>query len=76
MPLSLLNEAVILLRTVEIEEIRLRALQHLLEEMHHIARSSHRTEEGDGTVTNGLDKEEEDKDNNDPSITPPTYRDG
>ena len=75
-PSSLLSEAAILLRTVEAEEIRLRALQHLLEETHCIAHSSPRTEGEDGTVTNNLDKEEEDKDNNDPSTTPPTHRDG
>ena len=76
MPLSLLNEAVVLLRTVEIEEICLCALRHLLEETHCIARSSNKIEEEDGTVTNDSGKEEEDKDNNDPSTTPPTCRDG
>ena len=76
MPSSLLNEAIILLRTVEIEEIRLRALRHLLEETHRIACSSNRTEEEDGTVTNDSDKEEEDKDSNDPNITPPMHHNG
>ena len=76
MPLCLLNEVAILLRTVEMEEIRLRALRHLLEEMHHIACSSPRAGEEDGTVTNDLAKEEEDKDNHDPSTTPPTHHDG
>ena len=75
-PSSLLSEAAILLRTVEAEEIPLRALRHLLEEMHRIAHSSNRTEEEDGTVTNNSAKEGEDKDNNDPNTTPPTHRDG
>ena len=75
MPSSLLNKAVTLLRTVEIEEIHLRALQHLLEETHRIACSSHKTEEEDGTVTSDLDKEE-DKDNSDPNTTPPTHHNG
>ena len=61
---------------MEVEEICLHALRHLLEEMHRIAHSSRRTEEEDGTVTNDLDKEEEDRDNSDPSTTPPTHRDG
>ena len=74
-PSCLLKEAIILLRTVEIEEIHLHALRHLLEKMHRIALSSRRTREEDGTVTNGLDKEEEDKNNSDPSTTPPTHRD-
>ena len=77
MPSSLLSEATILLRTLEVEEIRLRALRHFLEETHRIAHSSHKTEEEDGTVTNDSAKEEEeDKDNNDPSTTPPTHHDG
>ena len=76
MPSSLLNEAIILLRTLEVEEIRLRALRHFLEETHRIAHSFPRTEEEDGTVTNDLDKEEEGKDNSDPNTTPPTHRDG
>ena len=77
MPLSLLNEAAALLRTVEIEEIRLHALRHLLEETHCIARSSSKTEGEDGTVTNDSGKaEEEDKDNSDPSTTLPTHCDG
>ena len=75
MPLSLLNEAIILLRTVKIEEICLCTLQHLLEETHHIAHSSPRTKEKDGTVANNSGKEE-DKDNNDPNTTPPTCCDG
>ena len=75
-PSSLLSEATLLLKTLEVEETRLRALRHLLEETHRIAHSSNRTEEEDGTVTNDLAKEEEDKDNNDPNITPPTHRDG
>ena len=75
-PSSLLSEAAILLRTVEAEEIHLRALRHLLEETHRIGHSSRRTEEEDGTVTNDSDKEEEDKDNNDPNTTPPMHRDG
>ena len=75
MPSSLLSEAAILLRTLEAEEICLRALRHLLEETHRIAHSSPRTEAEDGTVTNDLDKEEGDKDN-DPSTTPPTRHDG
>ena len=76
-PSSLLSEATILLRTLEVEETRLRALRHFLEEMHRIAHSSPRTEEEDGTVTSDLDKEEEeDKDSNDPNTTPPTHRDG
>ena len=75
-PSSLLSEAAILLKTVEVEEIHLRALRHLLEETHRIAHSSRRTEEEDGTVTNDSDKEEEDKDNSDPSTTPPMHRDG
>ena len=75
-PSSLLSEAATLLRTVEAEEIRLHALRHLLEEMHCIAHSSPRTEGEDGTVTNDSDKEEEDRDNNDPNTTPPTHRDG
>ena len=62
--------------TLEVEETRLRALRHFLEETHRIGRSSLRTEEEDGTVTNDSDKAEEDKDNNDPSTTPPTHRDG
>ena len=61
---------------MEAEEIRLCALRHLLEETHRIAHSSPRTEEEDGTVTSDLDKEEEDRDNNDPSTTPPMHRDG
>ena len=76
MPSSLLSEAATLLRTVEAEEIRLRALRHLLEETHRIVHSSNRTEEEDGTVTNNSDKEEEDRDNSDPNITPPTHHDG
>ena len=77
MPSSLLNEAAILLRTVEIEEIHLHALRHLLEETHRIAHSSNRTEEEDGTVTSDSDKEEEeDRGNNDPSTTQPMHRDG
>ena len=75
-PSSLLNEATTLLRTLEVEETRLNALRHLLEEMYRIARSSNRTEEEDGTVTNDLAKEGEDKDNNEPNTTPPTHRDG
>ena len=75
-PSSLLSEATILLRTLEVEKTRLRALRHFLEETHRIAHSSPRTEEEDGTVTNDSAKEEEDKDNNDPSITPPTHHDG
>ena len=75
-PSSLLSEATILLRTLEVEETRLRALRHFLEETHRIAHSSNRTEEEDGTVTNDLVKEEEDKDNSDPSTTPPTHHDG
>ena len=78
MPSSLLNEATVLLKTPEIEEIRLHALRHLLEETHCIACSSPRTEEEDGTVTSDLDKEEEeeDKGNNDPNTTPPTHCNG
>ena len=79
MPLFLLNEAAALLKIVEIEEIHLRALRHLLEEMHCIARSSSKTEEEDGTVTNDSGKEEEDKgdkDSSDPSSTLPTHHDG
>ena len=79
MPLFLLNEAAALLKIVEIEEICLRALQHLLEKMHRIARSSSKTEEEDGTVTNDSGKEEEDKgdkDSSDPSSTLPTHHDG
>ena len=76
MPLSLLNEAIILLRTVEIEEIRLHTLRHLLEEMHCITHSSPRTEEEDGTVTNDLGKKGEDKGNSDPNTTPPMHRSG
>ena len=76
MPSCLLNEAIILLRIVEIKEICLCTLRHLLEEMHCIAHSSPRTEEEDGTVTNNSDKEEEDKDNNNPSTTPPMRRNG
>ena len=76
-PSSLLSEATILLRTLEVEETHLRALRHFLEETHRIAHSSLRTEEEDGTVTNDSAKEEvEDKDNNDPNTTPPTHRDG
>ena len=75
-PSSLLNEAIILLRTVEIEEIRLCTLQHLLEKTHHIACSSHRTEEEDGTATNNSDKEEGDKDSSNPNTTPPMHCDG
>ena len=41
-----------------------------------IALSSHKTEEEDGTVTNNLDKEEEDKDSSNPSITPPMHHNG
>ena len=61
---------------MEIEEICLCALQHLLEEMHCIACSSPKTEEEDGTITNDLDKEEEGKDNNNLSTTQPMHRDG
>ena len=78
-PSSLLSEATILLRTLEVEEIHLRALRHFLEETHRIARSSPRTEEEDGTVTNDSAKEEEegkDKDNNDHNTTPPTHHNG
>ena len=74
-PLSLLNEAITLLRTVEIEEICLCALRHLLEETHHIDCSSRRTEEEDGIVTNDLDREEKDKDSSDHNTTPPTHHD-
>ena len=65
----------LLLKEVEIEEIRLRTLQHLLEETHCIAHSSPRTEGEDGTVTNDLDKEEG-EDNSDPNTIPPTHHDG
>ena len=75
-PSCLLNEAIIQLRTLEIEEIRLHTLRHLLEETHCIAHSSLRTEEEDGTVTNDSGKEEGDKDSSDPNTTPPTPRDG
>ena len=75
-PSSLLSEATILLRTLEVEETRLRALQHFLEETRRIGHSSLRTEEEDGTVTNDSAKEEEDKGNNNPNTTPPTHRDG
>ena len=61
---------------MEIQEICLHALQHLLEEMYHITLSSHKTEEEDGTVTSNLDKEEEDKDHSNPSTTPPMYYNG
>ena len=74
MPSSLLNEAATLLRIVEIEEIRLHALRHLLEETHCIACSSSKTGEEDGTATNDSDKEEEeDRGNNDLNTTPPTH---
>ena len=76
MPSCLLNEAITLLRTVEIEEIRLRALRHLLEETHCITLSSPKTREEDETVTSNSDKEEGDKDNNDPSTTPPMHQGG
>ena len=66
----------ILLRTLEIEEIHLYALQHLLEEMHHITLSSHKTKEEDGTTANDSDKEKEDKDNNNPNIILPMHCDG
>ena len=74
MPLCLLNKAIILLRTVEIEETRLCTLWHLLEKTHRIALSFHKEEE-DGTATNNSDKEEEDKDSNDLSTTLPMHCD-
>ena len=61
---------------MEIEEIRLCTLRHLLEETHDIALSSHKTEEEDGTADNNSDKEKEDKDNNDPNTTPSTPHNG
>ena len=76
MPSSLLSEATILFRALEVEETRLHALRHLLEETHRIAHSSNRTEEEDGTVTNDSAKEEEGKDNNDPNTTLQMHRDG
>ena len=76
MPSSLLKEAIILLQTVEIEEICLHTLQHLLEEMHCIALSSPKAEEEDGTATSDSGKEEEDKDNNNLNTTPPMHHNG
>ena len=76
MPLCLLNKAIILLRTVEIKEICLHTLRHLLEETRYIALSSHKTEEEDGTVTSDSDKEGEGKDNNNPNTTPPMHCNG
>ena len=75
-PSSPPSEETTLLRTLEAEETRLRALRRSLEETHRIAHSSPKAEGEDGTVTNDSDKGEGDKDNSDPNITPPTHRDG
>ena len=61
---------------MEIEEICLHTLQHLLEEMHCIALSFPKAEEEDGTATSDSGKEEEDKDNNDLNTTPPMHHNG
>ena len=76
MPSSPPSEATIRPATLEAEGTCLHASRRFPGGMHRIVHSSPKVEGEDGTVANDSDKEEGDKDNSDPSTTPPTHRDG